>query len=44
MTKDDIRAAFIADLTAVAPDLDPATLWMTMIISRMIWALIRWTS
>jgi acyl carrier protein len=26
MTKDDIRAAFIADLTAVAPDLDPATL------------------
>jgi acyl carrier protein len=26
MTKDDMRAAFIADLTAVAPDLDPATL------------------
>jgi acyl carrier protein len=26
MAKDDIRAAFIADLTAVAPDLDPATI------------------
>ena len=26
MAKDDIRTAFIADLTAVAPDLDPATL------------------
>ena len=25
MAKDDIRAAFLADLTAVAPDLDPAT-------------------
>ena len=25
MTQDDIRAAFLADLTAVAPDLDPAT-------------------
>jgi acyl carrier protein len=23
MAKDDIRAAFLADLTAVAPDLDP---------------------
>jgi acyl carrier protein len=26
MTKDDIRTAFIADLTSVAPDLDPETL------------------
>ncbi len=26
MAKDDIRSAFIADLTSVAPDLDPATL------------------
>jgi acyl carrier protein len=25
MAKDDIRTAFLADLTAVAPDLDPAT-------------------
>jgi acyl carrier protein len=25
MDKNDIRAAFLADLTAVAPDLDPAT-------------------
>lgn len=26
MTPADLRAAFIADLTAVAPDLDPATI------------------
>ena len=25
MTHDEIRAAFIADLTAVAPDIDPAS-------------------
>ena len=25
MAKDDIRTAFLADLTAIAPDLDPAT-------------------
>jgi acyl carrier protein len=25
MAKDDIHTAFLADLTAVAPDLDPAT-------------------
>jgi acyl carrier protein len=26
MTKDDLRAAFLADLTAVAPDLDAASI------------------
>lgn len=26
MTRDEIKADFIADLTAIAPDLDPATI------------------